>query len=276
VDLGLKDRSVLVTGASQGIGRAIAETFAGEGCRLHIAARRADVLRTVQEEISGRHGVDVTIHAVDLSERGVAESLAERCADADIVVNNAGATPRGDVLQVDEDAWRSGWDLKVFGYINMTRAFYRRMVERRRGVIVNIIGIGAEKLEYAYAAGASGNGALVAFTRAVGSVSLDYGVRVVGVSPGWVETPRGVRSLRTRASEVLGDPDRWRELIAGWPAGRLLKPEEIADVVAFVASDRASAMTGHIVTVDGGFAARSYPQTAPSALGVPAPSEGAR
>lgn len=259
MDLGLKGKRALVTGASQGIGRACAEALAGEGCDLDIVARNADALHSAREELERRHAVRVSAHALDLAQPSNAARLADECAAADIVVNNAGSTPRGTLLEVEEKTWREGWELKIFGYINLTREFYRRMVERRTGVIVNVIGIGAEKLEYAYAAGSTGNAALVAFTRAVGSVSLDYGVRVLGVNPGWVETEKSKRGLRNRAQRELGDTERWPELTKHWPRGHLMRPREIGEVVAFVASERASAMSGVIVTVDAGFSARGYP-----------------
>ena len=197
--------------------------------------------------------------AVDLAEPGSTEAVCRKWPDVDVVVNNAGAIPRGSLGDIDEPGWRRAWELKVFGYINMTRAYYRRMCERGRGVIINVIGLAAEKLDYDYVAGSTGNAALVAFTRTVGSMSLDYGVRVLGVNPGWVETERSTRSLRGRSRELLGDEDRWRELISDWPAGRLIAAKEIADVVVFLGSDLAGAVCGQIVTVDGGFGARSYP-----------------
>jgi len=259
MDLGLKGRRALVTGASQGIGRACAESLAREGCHLHLVARNRDTLEAAGKALAGQYGVEVSTHAVDLTQRGAATALAKECGAADILVNNAGNTPRGTILEVDEDTWRQGWELKIFGYINLTREFYRRMVERRSGVIVNVIGIGAEKLEYAYTAGSTGNAAVVAMTKAIGGVSLDYGVRVLGVSPGWVETEKSKRGLRKRAGEELGDPERWPELVKHWPRGHLMRPEEIGDVVAFCASARASALSGTIVTVDAGFAAQGYP-----------------
>jgi len=258
MDLGLSGRSVLVTGASRGIGAALAAAFAREGCRLHLAARSAERLAALKEQLQREHGVEVALHVIDLAERGSAVSLAELASGADILVNNAGAVPRGDLLEVDEERWRAGWELKVFGYINMTREFYRQMRSRGSGVIINIIGLGAEKLEYGYAAGSAGNAALVAFTRAVGSASLDYGVRVLGINPGTVATDRSLNSLRVRSEKLLGDAERWRELVAELPGGRMIRPEEIADVAAFLASDRAGAACGHIFTIDGGLAARSY------------------
>ncbi len=258
MDLGLRGKRALVTGASQGIGRACAESLAREGCNLELVARNREGLETAREQLN-RHGVEITVHALDLTRQGAARDLASACPGIDILVNNAGNTPRGTLLEVDEDAWRKGWELKIFGYINLTREYYRAMVERRSGAIVNVIGIGAEKLEYGYTAGSTGNAALAALTRAIGSVSLEYGVRVLGVNPGWVETEKSKRSLRARAARELGDAERWPELTQDWPRGFLIRPHEIGDVVAFAASERASALSGVVVSVDAGFSARGYP-----------------
>ena len=258
MDLGLKQQTALVTGASQGIGRAIAVALAREGCNLHLAARNPEVLAALAQELRQAHGVTVHTHALDLSQPGEADRLAAACGPLDILVNNAGNTPRGTLFEVDEPTWRQGWELKIFGYINLTRAVYREMFKRQRGVIVNVIGIGAEKLEYAYAAGSMGNAALVALTKTLGSVSLDHGVRILGVSPGWVETEKAKRTLKRRATQELGDENRWRELTAHFPRGHLIQPDEIADVVTFACSPKASAISGHVITVDAGFAARGY------------------
>jgi NAD(P)-dependent dehydrogenase (short-subunit alcohol dehydrogenase family) len=262
MDLGLSGKRALVTGASQGIGRACAEALAREGCSLELTARGEEGLRAFAQELEKKHGVEPGIHPADLTQPGAAAQLAQRCSSVDILINNAGNTPRGTLLEVDETAWRQGWELKIFGYINLSREIYRAMVGRRAGVIVNVIGIGAEKLEYAYAAGSTGNAALVAFTRMLGSVSLEYGVRVLGVSPGWVETEKSKRGLKRRAAAELGDAERWAELTRGWPRGHLIHPQEIGDVVAFAASARASAMSGVVITVDAGFSARGYPHDA--------------
>jgi NAD(P)-dependent dehydrogenase (short-subunit alcohol dehydrogenase family) len=259
MDLGLAGRTALVTGASRGIGRAIAEAFAAEKCHLHLAARDAAGLARAAEELSARHGVRVAAHQTDLTARGAAEALVAACGEADILVNNAGAIPRGDILDIDQESWRAGWELKVFGYIATTREMFARMAARGDGVIVNVIGIGGEKLEYGYAAGSTGNAALMAMTRAVGSGSIEKGVRVLGVNPGWVETDRSRASLGKRAAAELGDATRWPELVKDWPRGRLIQPREIAEVVVFMASDRASAVSGTIVTVDAGFTSRGYP-----------------
>jgi NAD(P)-dependent dehydrogenase (short-subunit alcohol dehydrogenase family) len=261
MDLGLSGRRALITGASRGIGRAIAEAFAREGCHLCLCARDSVALATAKRELESQYAVDVSLHPCDLADTNSAELLANECGNVDVLVNNAGAIPRGSILEIDDATWREAWNLKVFGYINLTRAFYSRMSIRESGVIINIIGIGAEKLDAAYAAGSSGNAALVALTKALGSVSLDQGVRVVGVNPGWVETDKAKRSLQKRAAEELDDSNRWPELVADWPRGSLIKPSEIGDVVAFLASERASALCGTVVTIDAGFSARGYGQS---------------
>ena len=259
MDLDLKGRSVLISGASKGIGRAVAEEFAREGCSLFLVSRTAADLERARDEIRARYNVAVAIHAADLAQPGARQAVFEEAAAVDILINNAGAIPKGDLLELEDVRWREAWELKVFGYINMCREFYRVMQARKSGVIINIIGFSSEKLDYDYLAGSTGNAGLVAFTRALGSMSIEYGVRVLGVNPGYVETERAVRGLRIRAEKELGDAERWGDLVRDlWPRGQMIKPKEIADVVVFLASDRASAVCGQVVTVDAGFAARSY------------------
>ena len=132
MDLRLKGKRARVTGGSKGIGRACAEVLAAEGAEVRIASRNPPA--------DGK----LVSKAVDLSQRGAPEALAEWAGEVDILVNNAGAIPGGDLLKVDEETWRKAWDLKVFGYVNLTRAVYTRMKARRRGVIVNIIGSAGE------------------------------------------------------------------------------------------------------------------------------------
>lgn len=256
MDLGLKGRVALVTGGSKGIGLAIARALAAEGCALHLVSRTRASLEAARVEIAVRHGVAVRVHALDLSARGCAGALGAACGDIDILVNNAGATPRGALDEVDEERWRKAFDLKVFGYINLSRVFYARMKARRRGVIINIIGNGGERLDYGYIVGAAGNAALMAFTRALGAGSIDYGVRAVGVNPGPVATERLVGLMQKEAEGRFGDGGRWRELEKSFPLGRSATVEEIAATVALLASDLSAYTTGTIVTIDGGMAHR--------------------
>ena len=254
MDLHLNGRRALITGASKGIGRAIAQALAREGCVLHLAARGRAELQALADELAASGAPRPEIHVLDLAVKGSPAALAVACGPLDILVNNAGAIPRGDVASVDEDRWRDAWALKVFGTIDLSRAVLGGMTDRQRGVIVNVIGLAGERPNADYIVGSTGNAALMAFTRGIGSTSIDSGVRVLGVNPGLVNTERLQSILRAQAEQRFGDAARWRECqdASKLPAGRAAEPHEVAEVVAFLASDRASYMSGTIVTVDGG------------------------
>jgi NAD(P)-dependent dehydrogenase (short-subunit alcohol dehydrogenase family) len=256
MDLGLRGRKALVTGASKGIGRACAEVLAEEGCDIVLVSRTAADLEAVRAKIAGEHNVSVRYYALDLSDSKNVDKLTAECADTDLLVNNAGAIPGGNIAQIDEACWRQAWDLKVFGYINMTRRFYALMAERKKGVIVNILGAAGENPDFDYIAGSSGNASLMAFTRAMGGTAPRDGLRVMGINPGPVMTERLITLTKTRARDRFGDENRWQELMQGYAFGRAAKPEEIAWMAAFLASDRSGYTTGSIVTIDGGGGSR--------------------
>ncbi len=254
MDLNLKGRTALVTGSSRGIGFAIARLFAAEGCHLHLVSRTAADLESARQQIIAVYSVNVACHALDLSISEDAVKLTRACGEVDILVNNAGAIPRGTMTDLDEKTWRSALDLKLFGFINVVREIYRRMCERRHGVIINVIGTVGEQPTSAHVAGSTANAGLMALSRALGAESPAYNVRVIGINPGATETGLQVERLRARAEKELGSAERWRELTAGLPFGRLATPDEVASVTVFLASDQASYVTGTIVTVDGGAA----------------------
>ncbi len=254
MELGLQGRTALVTGASKGIGRAIAERLASEGCDLWLVARSPDALDEAAEAITRRHGVKTTPITADLAHTEEIDRTWRETPLPDIVVNNAGAIPSGGLADVDDATWRAAWDLKVHGYIVLMRHAFAEMCERGRGVIINVIGAGGEKPTPGYIAGAGGNAALMAVTRALGSTSRRHGVRVLGVNPGLIHTERLETMLRTNAELRYGDPDRWRDLLdRRHPPG---EPDHIAAAVAFLASDLSANTTGTIVTIDGGASAR--------------------
>lgn len=256
MDLRLSGKTVLITGASQGIGEGLAEVFAEEGCRLHLVARSADKLNANAARLRESHAATVTIHEFDISNREAAKRIADAVGDVDILVNNAGAIPGGDLWQVDADAWRAGWEVKVFGYIDLCREFYARMKAAGAGVILNNIGNGGENPDFRYIAGSTGNAALMGFTRALGGKSLDDNIRVVGINPGPVATDRIVKIMKTRAKEAWNDESRYTELMEQYPLGRAASVREVADLFAFLASPRSGYTSGTIVTIDGGITSR--------------------
>lgn len=256
MDLQLHGSKVLITGASQGIGEGLAEVFAEEGCNLHLVARSGDRLEALARRLRSDHGVDVVLQEQDIAAPGAAGAISAAAGRVDVLVNNAGAIPGGDLWQVDAESWRRGWEVKVFGYIDLCRTFYAAMRDAGGGVILNNIGNGGENFDFRYIAGSTGNAALMAFTRALGGRSLDDGVRVVGVNPGPVATDRIMKIMKNRAREQWGDESRFTELLAAYPLGRAASVREVADLFAFLASPRSSYTSGTIITVDGGLTSR--------------------
>ncbi len=250
MDLHLAGKRVLITGASQGIGRATALTFAEEGCDLVLVSRDPDALRAAAGLARDRRRTAIQTIPADLSRQSEVERVAAEAGPIEILVNNAGAIPPGDILGVDNDRWRAAWDLKVFGYIGLIRALYPRLKERA-GVVVNVIGAAGEWFDPHYIAGSAGNAALMALTRSLGKQAARDNMRVVGINPGSVATGRIEMLLRARAARELGDEARWQEYHRAMPFGRPAKPDEIASAAAFLASPRSGYTNGTILTIDG-------------------------
>lgn len=256
MQLDLEGKKILITGASKGIGLAAAWAFAAEGCSLHLAARDGDALRAASVAISQAHGVSVAVYPMDLAAVDAMGELANAVGDVDVLVNNAGDIPSGPIESLDFSMVRRGFQLKVLGYMELTQIYYARMKVMGSGVIINDIGNSGENWDANYIAGSTGNAAVMAFTRALGGVSLDDGIRVVGVNPGPVATDRMVKLMKRRAHDNHGDESRWEELFAQYPGGRPAESKEVAELMVFLASPRAGYITGTIVTIDGGIASR--------------------
>jgi len=253
--LDLTGKTALITGASKGIGHAVARVLAAEGCNLHLAARNGEAMAQLKEELDRDFDVTVTVHPADLSTTEAMEALDAAAGDYDILINNAGDIPAGSLEDVSDEALRKGFDLKVFGYITLSRLFWTKR-KGKGGVIVNVIGNSGENWDAAYIMGSTGNASLMSFTKALGGRSLDEGIRVVGVNPGPVATDRMLKIMKRKAIDMLGDESRWEELFDKYPGKRPATAEEVADLCAFLASPKAGYITGTVVTIDGGIAAR--------------------
>ena len=257
MDLKLAGKTALITGGSKGIGRATAEIFAAEGCNVIIVSRGAENLAAAKSSIVQKTNVRVDTVAADLSDSANVDKLAKDYPNIDILVNNAGAIPGGTLLDVSETTWRKAWDLKVFGYINMCRAFYALMKARKAGVIINVVGNAADTHDPEYICGVAGNAALTAFTQSLGCVSAKDGIRVVALSPGPVETDRLVGLMKKKAKDRTGSEDNWKDLLKPLPFQRGASAEEIGAAIAFLASGHSGYTSGSVVTIDAGLSARA-------------------
>lgn len=249
---GAPRKIALVTGASRGIGRACAIALARAGCDLCLTARDATALDDLAVQLAACDGAVVKTFPGDLRVADFASDLGVACGHLDILINNAGDTPGGSLLEIEESAWRDAWELKVFGYINLTRAVLPGMIERRSGVVVNVVGTGGVRPTWSFICGATANAALIALTQGLGGETPRYGVRVVGVNPSATNTYRMAALYRKLALDRFGDGSRSFELQGNLPFGRMCEPDEVASVVAFLASDAASYLSGILIDVDGG------------------------
>lgn len=252
MNLGLDGKTALITGGSKGIGFAVAKVLAEEGCHVHLAARTKSDLDAAADTIRGAHNVRVQTHVSDLSRTRDLETLAVACPKIDILVNNAGSIPRGTLSEIGDAALRDAWELKLFGYINLTRMVYEDMKSGGAGAIINVIGGAADNPRPDYIAGTMANVALANFCKALGKESQSYGVRVIGIHPGLTKTERMIAQHEYEAEKKYGDGSRWAETLRAAPFGRPADPEEVAYMVAFYASERASYTSGVVTSISGG------------------------
>ncbi len=244
MNLELKGKTAVITGGSKGIGLACADAFAAEGCNVVLVARNAQTLAAAAEQVRTAHNVDVATHSADLRDSAAVKRIAAACVAADILVNNAGDIPGGSLLDMDEEKWRHAWDLKVFGYVNMTREMLRTMKARGSGVIVNVIGMAAEKPSYEYICGGMANAGLAAFTKGLGAKTPEFGVRVLGVHPPATRTERILALVKSVAKQKYGDESKTDEVLKDGSFGKVIEPEQVAATVVYLASARASHLSG--------------------------------
>jgi 3-oxoacyl-[acyl-carrier protein] reductase len=252
MELHLAGKVAIVTGASKGIGRAIAQALAGEGMRLVVVARSRDLL----EELVGPMGDRGVAVAADLTAHDaparIVETALARFGGLDVVVNNAGSTKRGDFLALSEADWADGFGLKFFGAMRLCRAAWPHL-RASAGAIVNIAGVGGRTGSAEFAIGGAVNAALLNLTKVLADRGITDGIRVNAVNPGGIATNRLQTRLRTFAAEHgIGLQDAEAQMARALGVARFGTPEEIARLVAFLASPQAAYCQGSIVDADGG------------------------
>jgi 3-oxoacyl-[acyl-carrier protein] reductase len=257
METGLRGKVAMVSGASKGIGRATAAKLAAEGAHVSLCARTEDAVAAVARELEDKHGVNTLAVAADLS-RGEdidrwTRLTVERFGGVDILVNNAGAAQGGPFLALPDQAWLDSWQLKLFGYIRVARAVFPHLVTRGGGRIVNVIGIAGWQPMANYMIGGAANAALLNFTKALADEGAPHGILVTGVNPGPIRTDRwdGMVTKWAAAKRVNAD-EAEREILAGVPLRRPGTPDEVANLVVFLASELSTYVTGTTIAIDGG------------------------
>lgn len=256
MDFGLAGKAAIVTGASRGLGAAIAEALAREGMRLFLIARDRTRLDEVAAELTNRYGVKADVHAADLASPEALANAAQVALAAldtvDVLVNCAGATKRGDFFQLTADDWTNGFALKFFGAVHLSKALWPAL-KKSRGSIVNIAGLGARMPAADFTIGGSVNSALLNFTKALAEIGIRDGVRVNAINPGYFMTDRLTNALRAEMERTGKSQDEAaKALLAARGTTRFGKPEEVGSLVAFMVSGQAGYLNGAAVELDGG------------------------
>jgi NAD(P)-dependent dehydrogenase (short-subunit alcohol dehydrogenase family) len=250
MDLGLAGKTALITGGSAGIGLACATMLAGEGVAVAIAGRDPARLAAAAASIRA-HTVAADLSKAEDVLRTARES-EQALGRIDILINCAGSAMGGEFLEVGDQAYLDAWNLKLLGYIRMTRAVVPGMIARRDGRIVNIVGGAGRYPTASFLTGSTGNAALLNFTRGLSKELAQHNVRINAISPGSTETERSERQLQARVAPGQSLEDAREARLAQIPLKRMTQPEEIASMAALIVSDRMASMTGGEVLVDGG------------------------
>jgi 3-oxoacyl-[acyl-carrier protein] reductase len=257
VNLDLDGKVVLVTGGSKGIGRAAALAFACEGAKVVIGARQLERLNQAAEEIREKSGRSPLAIKVDTTHPGQVSELMSTCLSkfgrCDVLVNAAGYGRGGRFVDLDEAAWKQGMEAKYFGYVRVARAILPLMIKQNFGCIINVIGVGGREFLPSNIVGGAANAALYLLTKGMAHELAGNGIRVNGVSPGHIDTERwrAVVDATAKTRRVTAK-EAEEYLVATVPLGRVGLPEEVADAILFLASSRASYITGTCLSVDGG------------------------
>lgn len=259
MDLHLKNHHVLITGGSKGIGLACAKVFLEEGAKVSLVARDMTTLNAAKqslvEQIAGSAD-RIQVYSADLKNADSAlqalDAAEKTFGPLNVLVNSAGAAKRAAPQDLKPEVWRDAMDSKFFTYINMIDPAIKRMGQRGKGVVINVVGAGGKVASTLHISGGSANAALMLASAGLAAAYAPYGVRVNAVNPAATLTERLKEGLSVAAKhENISEDHAMAQATKKVPMGRLASPEEVADTVVYLASDRASYVTGTILTMDG-------------------------
>jgi len=251
MDLALKGKTALVTGGTKGIGLACAKALMAEGVQVVIAGRSDATVEAALADLDGAQGL-----AADLRSAEAAAEMVTACrgmvGEIDILINSAGAAQRTVPEKLTPEHWRAAMDAKFFSYINVIDPVVKLMAARGAGRIVNIIGAGGKVASPIHLPGGSANAALMLATAGLATAYAAEGLRVIGLNPGATKTARLKEGLKAQAEFAgITVEEAEQQAASRIPLGRMAEPEEVANMAVFLASDRASYVTGVTINMDG-------------------------
>ena len=258
MDLQLSNRHVLITGGTRGIGLACARLYLAEGARVSVCGRSAASGEAALGELQAPGRVEA--HAADLRDPSIAIAMVQaaqaRQGPIDVLVNCAGAAVRRPFRELDAAAWQDAMQAKFHSYMNVTDPVIQAMAARRQGVVINVIGMGGKFPSTTHLAGGAANAALMLATAGLASAYAAQGVRVNGVNPTLTQTERLNEGIAAQARQAgISAEEALQRAAAGLPFQRFATPQEVADVVVFLSSARASYVSGAILNIDGAVSA---------------------
>jgi len=257
MEMGLKNRVAIVAASSQGIGWATAAAFAAEGCRVAMCARNAQTLQASADQIRTQHNAEVLAEAVDVTDAAAVHrfiaAVVAKFGSADICVANAGGPPAKDFLSTSIDEWRKAVDLNLLSTIHFAREVIPHMQRQHWGRIVTITSISVKQPVADLVLSNSVRAGVVGLVKSLANEFGKDGILVNNVAPGYTATDR-LKELARARSAAQGKTEK--QISEGWaadaPLKRLAEPREVADTIVWLASERASYITGQTVLVDGG------------------------
>lgn len=257
METGLKDRVVIVAAASQGIGRAVAEGFAAEGARLAICSRKQDSIEAAARDIHARYGVEVFPQAVDVSQGDQIQSfvaaVAQRWNRIDVCVTNTGGPPSKSFMDLTEDDWRHAFDSLLMSVVRFARETIPHMQRQRWGRFVTITSVSVKQPIANLVLSNTLRAGIMGLVKTMSSEFGKDGVLVTNVAPGYTATGRQEELAIARAKAAGSTPEEMKKRWSSDTAlGRIAEPREIADAVVWLASERASNVTGQTLLVEGG------------------------